>query len=125
VLAAIDIHKAIFPAAVLEPGSGEVVEERFAAHRDQRLKALRGAGWSAGPRCARNVGAEENCMLPLRLPRDVLGSTGAAPCNDETPAGAEVCVGARPRGFEPLTFGSVDRRSIQLSYGRQWSERRV
>jgi transposase len=32
--AAIDIHKHAFQAAVLDPGSGEVVEERFAADRD-------------------------------------------------------------------------------------------
>src|SRR5215212_2736819 len=37
-LAAIDIHKAVFQAAVLDPRSGELVEERFAASREALVR---------------------------------------------------------------------------------------
>ncbi len=33
-LAAIDIHKAVFQAAVLDPADGEITEERFKASRE-------------------------------------------------------------------------------------------
>ena len=33
-LAAIDIHKAVFQAAVLDPANGELTEERFKASRE-------------------------------------------------------------------------------------------
>ena len=33
-LAAIDIHKAVFQTAVLDPGEGEITEERFSASRE-------------------------------------------------------------------------------------------
>jgi hypothetical protein len=42
--AAIDIHKHVFQAAVLDPESGEVVEERFSADRESLVDGRRLAG---------------------------------------------------------------------------------
>jgi hypothetical protein len=70
VLAAIDIHKAVFQAAVLDHGSGALVEERFAASRE----AL--AGWAHKP----EPPAGEIKAGPFEA---VLAATGAGPWNRE------------------------------------------
>jgi transposase len=42
VLAAIDIHKAVFQAAVLDPANGEITEERFKASREALVAWIEG-----------------------------------------------------------------------------------
>jgi hypothetical protein len=92
VLAAIDIHKAVFQAAVLEPANGEITEERFTASREAlvgwiekwggRLDVVAleaTTGWRWGPILACTILAEIGDAKRFRRARQVIRAAGLDP----------------------------------------------
>ena len=100
-----------------------------AATRRGRRETARNPGTTnsqAAP-APRSAGAERRLsrrrgILTLGLTRTLRGEDQRCPGRAEN-FRVQDFLGARPERFELPTFGSVDRRSIQLSYGRSCDQR--
>jgi transposase len=142
VYAAIDIHKHVFQAAVLDPESGEVVEERFSADRESlvrwaeqwrgRLQAVAieaTTGWRWVWRELVAGGFEVRLVEPVQA-RGLLGGGGARRRIGSMRAGWRGCWRRRccpSPGFPPAEIQELrDRTRLRKALAedrRRWGQR--
>ena len=112
--AGLDIHKAVFQAAVLDPDSGELSESRFEPSRERLTDwAMQWQG---------KLAAVARCCRPVRA---VALAVAAATLLFAAPAGGAVPLAGRAPPSPPIVVSALSIRSISARSSTSFASARA